>query len=157
VDLARKWPFVADWPGVKPLHLRLGEKVNNTSKLVVTREYAQELKWGEFPAPKPLRGSNVAEQIKKLKQGAGGDIMTFGRRTSPRRRSLVRRGVKPGRSPGRFRASAFWNLDGRARGGHDRQGCEIRQSSMVGSLQLQVESRCLTDVMSRALGQHEAV
>lgn len=39
-DLSRKWPFVKDWPGVSDLGLRLGEKVNNAPKLVVTGEHA---------------------------------------------------------------------------------------------------------------------
>jgi dihydrofolate reductase len=38
-DLSRefKWPGVKDWPGVNDLGLRLGEKINNAHKLVVTR------------------------------------------------------------------------------------------------------------------------
>lgn len=78
-DLSRKWPFVKDWPGVSDLGLRLGEKVNNAPKLVVTGEHApDELKWGEFAAPERLTGGNIEEQIKDLKDGEGGDIVIFG-------------------------------------------------------------------------------
>lgn len=77
-DLARKWPLVADWPGVNDLALRLGEKVNNASKLVVTRNGSlDDLKWGRFAPPKRLTG-NIEEQISDLKNGTGGDIIIFG-------------------------------------------------------------------------------
>jgi dihydrofolate reductase len=78
-DLSRKWPSVKDWPKVSDLGLRLGEKINNAHKLVVTGDYAlDKLKWGEFAAPKQLTGNNIEEQIKDLKNGDGGDIIIFG-------------------------------------------------------------------------------
>jgi dihydrofolate reductase len=78
-DLARKWPFVADWPGVNELALRLGEKVNNASKLVVAGERSlDQLKWGEFAAPEHIVARDVEAQIERLKSAEGGDIMIFG-------------------------------------------------------------------------------
>jgi dihydrofolate reductase len=77
-DLARKWPSAKDWPQVSDVGLRLAEKINNASKLVVTGDPLDELKWGEFAAPKQLTGNNIEEQIKELKNGDGGDIIIFG-------------------------------------------------------------------------------
>jgi dihydrofolate reductase len=69
-DLSRKWPSMND--------SCLGEKINNASKLVVTGDHSlDDLKWGEFAAPKKLTG-NVEEQIKDIKNGNGGDIIIFG-------------------------------------------------------------------------------
>lgn len=78
-DLSKKWPFVADWPGVNDLALRLGEKVNTATKLVVTGAHPlDELRWGPFAAPERLTGSDIEDQLEKIKKGAGGDIMIFG-------------------------------------------------------------------------------
>ncbi|MBT2760609.1 dihydrofolate reductase family protein [Paenibacillus sp. ISL-20] len=56
-----------------------GDKINNAHKLVVTSARPLDnLKWGEFEAPKQLTGSNIEEQIKDLKNGDGGDIVIFG-------------------------------------------------------------------------------
>lgn len=77
-DLARKWPFVADWPGVNDLALRLGEKVNNASKFVATRDGSlNDLTWGAFAPPRRL-GGRIEQQVSELKKGQGGDIMIFG-------------------------------------------------------------------------------
>ncbi|WP_152654810.1 dihydrofolate reductase family protein [Oceanobacillus sp. CFH 90083] len=78
-DLSRKWPSIKDWSNVSDVGSRLGEKINNAHKLVVTGDRSlDELKWGEFEAPKQLTGSNIEEQIKGLKNGNGGDIVIFG-------------------------------------------------------------------------------
>lgn len=81
-DLSRieKWPSVKDWgPSVSDVALSLGEKINNAHKLVVTGDHPlDELKWGEFEAPKQLTGNNIEEQIKDLKNSDGGDIVIFG-------------------------------------------------------------------------------
>src|SRR5919108_6061008 len=77
-DLSRKWPSAKDWPDVSDVGLRLAEKINNASKLVVTGHPLDELKWGEFAAPKQLTGNNIEEQIRDLKNGDGGDIIIFG-------------------------------------------------------------------------------
>jgi dihydrofolate reductase len=79
-DLSResKWPGVKNWPGVDDLALRLGEKINNAHKLVVSSNRQLELKWGEFEAPQRLAGNNIEKQIKDLKHGDGGDIIIFG-------------------------------------------------------------------------------
>jgi len=78
-DLSRKWPSVKDWPNVSDVGLRLGEKINNAHKLVVTSDHTlDKLKWGGFAAPKQLTGNNIEEQIKDLKNGDGGDIIIFG-------------------------------------------------------------------------------
>ncbi|MBD1383584.1 dihydrofolate reductase family protein [Metabacillus arenae] len=78
-DLSRKWPSINDWPNVSDVGSRLGEKINNAHKLVVTGDRPlDELKWGEFEAPKQLTGSNIEEQIKDLKNANGGDMVIFG-------------------------------------------------------------------------------
>ncbi len=78
-DLVRKWPKVNQWPDVDDRTLRIGEKINGTPKVVVTRKHPHEpLAWGEFGPPTRLTGTNIEEQIKELKQRDGGDIITFG-------------------------------------------------------------------------------
>jgi len=79
-DLSResKWPGVKDWPGVNDQALRLGEKINNAHKLVVTGRPLDQLKWGNFEAPQPITGKNIEQQIKDLKNSEGGDIVIFG-------------------------------------------------------------------------------
>lgn len=70
-DLSRKWPNARG--------SSLGDQINNAHKLVVTSARPlDQLKWGEFEAPKQLTGSNIEEQIKDLKNGDGGDIVIFG-------------------------------------------------------------------------------
>lgn len=70
-DLSRIWPNTRG--------SKLGDKINNAHKLVVTNTCAlDKLQWGEFEAPKQLNGSNIEEQIKDLKKGDGGDIVIFG-------------------------------------------------------------------------------
>ncbi|MES2464569.1 MAG: dihydrofolate reductase family protein [Armatimonadota bacterium] len=70
-DLSRKWPFMNDSP--------LGKKINNAYKLVVSHKEPQsKLAWGDFEAPEALTGSDIEEQIEKLKKGDGGDIIIFG-------------------------------------------------------------------------------
>ncbi|GGD98288.1 dihydrofolate reductase family protein [Paenibacillus nasutitermitis] len=70
-DLSGKW---TNTRGSK-----LGDKINNAHKLVVTSARPLDnLKWGEFEAPKQLTGSHIEEQIKDLKNGDGGDIVIFG-------------------------------------------------------------------------------
>ena len=69
-DLVRKWPSMND--------SRLGKKINNAHKLVVTSGSQGELKWGEFSAPRPLSGNDIESQIRDLKKSAGGDIAIFG-------------------------------------------------------------------------------
>lgn len=78
-DLVRKWPLVKDWPDVSDVGLRLGEKINTTQKIVVSGEHpVEDIKWGEFEAPTQLTGNDIEEQIRALKDGDGGDIITFG-------------------------------------------------------------------------------
>jgi dihydrofolate reductase len=78
-DLVRKWPKVKEWPDVSDVALRIGEKINTTPKVVVTGKHPLEsLEWGEFEPPTQLTGGSVEEQIKELKEGDGGDIITFG-------------------------------------------------------------------------------
>lgn len=78
-DLVRKWPKVKEWPHVSDVVLRIGEKINTTPKVVVTSKHSIEtLEWGEFEPPTPLTGPSIEEQIKALKEGDGGDIITFG-------------------------------------------------------------------------------
>jgi dihydrofolate reductase len=78
-DLVRRWPKVKEWPNVSDVALRIGEKINSTPKVVVTSGHApQNLEWGEFDPPTPLSSVNVKEWIKERKEGAGGDIITFG-------------------------------------------------------------------------------
>ncbi|CAM3860957.1 dihydrofolate reductase family protein [Cohnella lubricantis] len=70
-DLSRKWPNTRG--------SSLGDKINKAHKLVVTSASPHEdLKWGEFEAPKQLTGNNIEEQIKDLKKGDGGDMVIFG-------------------------------------------------------------------------------
>lgn len=79
-DLSRdsKWPGVKDWPGVNDLALKLGEKINNAHKLVVTGRPLEELRWGDYEAPRALTGNSIEQQIKDLKNSDGGDIVIFG-------------------------------------------------------------------------------
>lgn len=77
-DLVRKWPKVREWPDASDVVLRIGEKINTSAKLVVTSHPPKELAWGNFEPAKPLTGDNVEDQIKALKKGSGGDIITFG-------------------------------------------------------------------------------
>jgi len=78
-DLGRKWPKVKEWPGVSDVTLRIGEKVNTAAKFVVTGKHPlNSLEWGDFERPTQITGADVEEQIKKLKEGDGGDIITFG-------------------------------------------------------------------------------
>lgn len=78
-DFVRRWPKVREWPNVSADALRMGEKVNTTPKLVVTGKHPLEkLEWGAFEAPTQLTGTDIEEQIRKLKEGRGGDIITFG-------------------------------------------------------------------------------
>lgn len=78
-DLSRRWPHAKDWPDVSDVVLHLAEKINSTPKIVVTGEHKiEEIKWGEFEAPSQLTGKNIEEQMRALKAGDGGDIITFG-------------------------------------------------------------------------------
>src|SRR6266496_3561418 len=78
-DLVRKWPRVKEWPDVNDVGLHLGEKINTSSKVVVTGEHPLEkLAWGEFEPPTQLTGTNIEEQIKGIKEASGGNIITFG-------------------------------------------------------------------------------
>jgi dihydrofolate reductase len=78
-DLVRKWPKVKEWPQVSDVALRIGAKINNAPKFVVTGKHPlHRLEWGEFAAPTQLSGADIEAQIKELKGRAGGDIMTFG-------------------------------------------------------------------------------
>lgn len=78
-DLVRKWPTVAEWPDVSEVALRIGDKVNTAHKVIVTGAHPLErLAWGAFEAPTQISGTDVDAQIAELKQGDGGDIITFG-------------------------------------------------------------------------------
>lgn len=78
-DLVRKWPNVKEWPQASDVVLRIGEKINATPKVVVTGNHSlKSFEWGEFKPPTKLTGPNIEEQIKELKEGVGGDIITFG-------------------------------------------------------------------------------
>jgi len=78
-DLVRKWPKVKEWPHVPDVALRIGAKINTAQKVVVTGKHPlQSLEWGEFAPPTQLTGTNIEAQVRKLKAGAGGDIITFG-------------------------------------------------------------------------------
>lgn len=78
-DLVRKWPKVKEWADVSDLTLRVAEKINTTPKIVVTGSHPIELlAWGAFEPPTQITGASVEEQIKELKEGDGGDIITFG-------------------------------------------------------------------------------
>lgn len=78
-DLVRKWPKVKEWPNVSDVALRIGELVNTAQKVVVTGQHPIEnLAWGEYEPPTQISGTDVIAQINALKQGNGGDIITFG-------------------------------------------------------------------------------
>ncbi|MEP6987371.1 MAG: dihydrofolate reductase family protein [Chloroflexota bacterium] len=78
-DLNRKWPFIKDWGPQSETVVQLGEKINNALKLIVTGDHPlDELKWGDFAAPKQLTGSNIEQQIQDLKNSSGGDMVIFG-------------------------------------------------------------------------------
>lgn len=91
-DLVRKWPEVKEWPHVSDVALRIGEKINATPKVVVTGKLPVEsLGWGEFEPPTKLAGPDIEGQIKELREGDGGDIITFGSPTLVR--SLTNAGL----------------------------------------------------------------
>jgi dihydrofolate reductase len=78
-DLVRKWPNVKEWPHVSDVILRIGEKINAAPKVVVSGTHPLErLEWGEFEPPTQLTDTSIEEQIIELKEGDGGDIITFG-------------------------------------------------------------------------------
>lgn len=78
-DLSRKWPHAKDWPEISEVGMRLAEKINSTPKVVVTSKHTTEdIKWGDFKAPSLLTGQNIEEQIRALKAGDGGHLITFG-------------------------------------------------------------------------------
>jgi dihydrofolate reductase len=78
-DLVRKWPNVREWPDVSKDALRIGEKINRTPKVVVTRTLPPErLAWGDFEPATRFGGADVEAQIRKMKEADGGDIITFG-------------------------------------------------------------------------------
>lgn len=78
-DLVRKWPHVRDWPDVPEAALRIGDRINTAAKIVVSGGHPHErLEWGGFEAPTQLTGTDVIDQIRRLKQRDGGDIITFG-------------------------------------------------------------------------------
>src|SRR5688500_14017497 len=64
-DLVRKWPKVKEWPDASAVVLQIGEKINTSTKLVVTGKHPRkELAWGTFEPAKQLTGANVEEQIR---------------------------------------------------------------------------------------------
>lgn len=76
-DLVRKWPPVKGGPAT-PVS-RLAEKVNTAHKLVASGEHPiKDIRWGKYEPPVQLTGTDVEAQIKKIKEGPGGDIMIFG-------------------------------------------------------------------------------
>lgn len=78
-DLVRKWPLVAEWPEPGDVGVRLGEAVNSARKLVVTSKRPEGgFPWGDFAPAEPLGEGDVADQVRDLKNGDGGDIIIFG-------------------------------------------------------------------------------
>ncbi|WP_152365736.1 dihydrofolate reductase family protein [Microlunatus speluncae] len=78
-DLERKWPNVKEWPDVSEVALRIGHLVNTLPKLVATGATAPEsLRWGAHEPATPFPGPGVEGRLKALKEGEGGDIITFG-------------------------------------------------------------------------------
>lgn len=78
-DLVRRWPAVGDWGVGSDVVLRIGDKINNTPKLVVTSTLSSDkLVWGDFEPATRLSGPGVEEKISQLKERDGGDIITFG-------------------------------------------------------------------------------
>ena len=78
-DLVRKWPKVSTWRNVPDVTLRIADKVNSAPKYVVSKTLQpQDLTWGKFDPPMLITGTDTEAQIRKLKRGKGGDIMTFG-------------------------------------------------------------------------------
>jgi dihydrofolate reductase len=78
-DLVRKWPKVKEWQDVPEVALPMGEKVNTAKKFVVTDTLPPDgLEWGEYEPPTRIAGTDLIQKITQLKDGAGGDIMTFG-------------------------------------------------------------------------------
>src|SRR5829696_7504049 len=93
-DLSRpeKWPSVKEWPGVDDLSLDLGDKINNAHKLVVSHKQSHgSLPWGDYEAAKLLTGDDIEQQILKIKNSKGGDIIIFGSPTLVR--SLTEAGL----------------------------------------------------------------
>jgi dihydrofolate reductase len=76
-DLVRKWPNYRS-SGSADTTSRIADKVNTTTKIVVSGKPSADLAWGKFEPATELTGDGVEAQIKKLKRTAGGEIMTFG-------------------------------------------------------------------------------
>lgn len=84
-DLSRKWPQVAQWPDPGDVALQLGDAVNSARKVVVTsRRPEGGFPWGDFAPAEPLGTGDVADQVRGLKDGDGGDIIIFGSPTLAR-------------------------------------------------------------------------
>jgi len=91
-DLVRKWPKVKEWPDVSEVALRIGEKINGTPKFVVSgRHPSDNFSWGEFEPATQLSAPGFEKRVKQMKEGDGGDIITFGSPTLVR--SLANAGL----------------------------------------------------------------
>ncbi len=78
-DLVRKWPKVDTWPNVSDATQQVAEKINSAPKYVVSGTLQpDDLTWGKFEPPTLIAGTDAEAQIRKLKRGKGGDIITFG-------------------------------------------------------------------------------
>lgn len=75
-DLVRKWPRFS--AGHADASSRIAAKINTTPKIVVSTTPLADLTWGRYEPPTQITGNEVEKSIKKLKAGAGGEMMTFG-------------------------------------------------------------------------------
>lgn len=78
-DLVRKWPNVKDWTDSPEVVHRIGDTINTARKYVVTgRHPLDAVSWGEYEPPTQLVGDDITEQVRALKEGDGGVMITFG-------------------------------------------------------------------------------
>ena len=71
--MADYWPAAATNPSTSKSELEIAEKMNNLPKIVFSKTL-QEVKWNNSRLVK----ENIAEEISKMKEQSGKDMVIFG-------------------------------------------------------------------------------